>query len=195
MSAAGSIFLASAWACALSSMADRFLSMFAKRGTLVWYMEMVMAFSVDGGEARILPRRSGEKKARGQAARVRSLPADELLNELREDQDQPDDRYHPGQGAQPDDSRDVDDRVGDPRPEEDLRAENHRLVDLAGRHGDENQRREQHQIAEHVDVRAFGAARPARYLGHALAIPDELHQTHLVERPRYRHQHLNDRQS
>ena len=37
-----SIFLASMWACALSRMPDRLPRMLTKRGTLAWYMEMVM---------------------------------------------------------------------------------------------------------------------------------------------------------
>src|SRR6266852_3946007 len=38
----GSIFFASAWACALSRIAERFLSVLTKRGVLAWYMEMFM---------------------------------------------------------------------------------------------------------------------------------------------------------
>src|SRR5882672_3823229 len=36
----GSIFFASAWAWALSRMAERFLSVLARRGALAWYMEI-----------------------------------------------------------------------------------------------------------------------------------------------------------
>src|SRR4051794_31972135 len=42
----GSIFFASAWACALSRMAERFLRIFTKRGALAWYMEIFKLDSV-----------------------------------------------------------------------------------------------------------------------------------------------------
>src|ERR687895_442713 len=52
-STAGSSFFASACACALSRMAERLRSVFAKRGALAWYIEIFIAF-LRGGRNAIL---------------------------------------------------------------------------------------------------------------------------------------------
>src|SRR6266853_1477821 len=67
----GSILFASACACALSRIAERFLSMFAKRSVLAWYIEMFMgAFRIERC-AHSTARRSA--KARG-----RMIPATKI---------------------------------------------------------------------------------------------------------------------
>src|SRR6266446_1148164 len=54
----GSILFASAWACALSRIAERFLSMFAKRAVLAWYIEMFMGtFRIGERDAHSTARR------------------------------------------------------------------------------------------------------------------------------------------
>src|SRR5258708_36809086 len=54
----GSILLASACACALSRIAERFLSMFAKRGVVAWYMEKFMGiFRIGERDAHSTARR------------------------------------------------------------------------------------------------------------------------------------------
>src|SRR5439155_16523600 len=71
----GSILFASAWASALSRMAERFLSALTKRGALAWYMEMFMEVSeLRNGRASYRgPRPKGARRA------------DLLFDELRED--------------------------------------------------------------------------------------------------------------
>jgi hypothetical protein len=41
----GSIFFASAWAWALPKMCDKLVKPLIKRGTLAWYIEIVIKFS------------------------------------------------------------------------------------------------------------------------------------------------------
>src|SRR5213594_2997582 len=183
----GWIFFASEWASALSRIAERFLSALTKRGALAWYMEMFMESSESGNEACILPHgpRPGRRVPR----------ADPLFDELREDKYEADDGYQPGQRADPDDSRDVDHRVGEPGPEEELGAVQRHVVRLARHHRHQHERCEQHQVLEHVPVRARRAASPACDLGHAFAVAHERHETHLVERRLRRHQHLHNSQN
>src|SRR2546430_4201108 len=73
----GSILFASACACALSRIAERFLSELTKRGALAWYMEMFMEASEVRDGACILPR--------GPRPERRVPRADLLFHELRED--------------------------------------------------------------------------------------------------------------
>src|SRR5258708_19193825 len=85
----GSILFASAWACALSRIAERFLSMFAKRGTLVWYMEMFMGTFRIERCAHSTARRSAKARRRRAARPHRFLFTDDKpLHELREDDDE-----------------------------------------------------------------------------------------------------------
>src|SRR5205814_7056339 len=63
----GSILLASACACALSRIAERFLSMFGKRGVLAWYMEMFMeASELGNGGMHFTAARAPKGAYRGQ---------------------------------------------------------------------------------------------------------------------------------
>src|SRR2546423_14950252 len=64
----GSIFFASAWACALSRIAERFLSVLTKRGVLAWYIEMFMGPS-EKSDASILPR-GGQRKCAADGPRA-----------------------------------------------------------------------------------------------------------------------------
>src|SRR5882762_799062 len=182
----GSIFFASAWAWALSRMAERFLSALTKRGALAWYMEIFMKASEVKNGACILPR--------GPRPERRVPRADLLFDELSEDEYEAHHRYQPGQRADPDDSRDVDRSVGEARPEEELRPERRHVVGLARRHRHDHQRCEKHQVLEHVVVRARRATSPAGDLGQAFAVAHEAHEAHLVERRLRRHQHLHNGQ-
>src|SRR5262249_62308896 len=99
-------------------MADRFLSVLARRGTLTWYIEMVTAVSEwIGGIARPHGR-----------ARLRQW---NLLDDLNEDEQQPDDGSGPGQRAQPRQAGQIDHGVGEAEPEEQRRAQHGRGVPLA----------------------------------------------------------------
>src|SRR5437773_3687800 len=70
----GSIFFASAWAWALSRIAERFLSALTKRGVLAWYMEMIMGLpELRNGRASYQPRRVSSVQAA-----VRNVLAREL---------------------------------------------------------------------------------------------------------------------
>src|SRR5437879_4366867 len=182
----GSIFSASAWAWALSRMAERFLSALAKRGALAWYMEIFMKASEVKNGACILPR--------GPRPERRVPRADLLFDELSEDEYEAHHRYQPGERAHPDDPGDEDHRVGKTRPEKDLRAQERHVVGLARHHRHEHQRCEKHQVLEHVAVRARRATSPAGDLGHALAVADEPHEADLVHRALRRHQHLHNSQ-
>src|SRR5712692_1838122 len=190
----GSIFFASAWAWALSRMAERFLSVLTRRGALAWYMEMFMG-AFWNWAMRTFYRAAISESARPAAARpYRLLTADKLLHDLSEDNDESGHRYQPRRGAHPDDPGDEDHRVGKTRPEEDLRAQERHVVGLARHHRHEHQRCEKHQVLEHVAVRARRATPPAGDLGHALAVADEPHEADLVHRALRRHQHLNNSQ-
>src|SRR5882724_1807486 len=113
----GSIFLASACACALSRTSERFLSVFAKRGTLAWYMEMVTAVSGDWTARRAFYRAAtGEKKGAPPAGRTPRCLRANLLDELREDDDEPDDGHEPRERPQPGEPGEIDGRVADPAP-------------------------------------------------------------------------------
>src|SRR5712691_4308604 len=134
----GSIFFASAWAWALSRMAERFLSVLTRRGALAWYMEIFMKASEVKNGACILPR--------GPRPERRVPRADLLFDELSEDEYEAHHGYQPGQRADPDDARDVDHRVGKAGPEEELGAQKRHVVGLARYHRHQYQRREQHQV-------------------------------------------------
>src|SRR3979409_909961 len=99
----GSIFFASAWACALSRVRERFLSVLTKRGLLAWYMEMFMGTFRIERCAHSTARRSTKARGRRAARPYRFLTADKLLHELREDEYEADHGYQPGQRANPDD--------------------------------------------------------------------------------------------
>src|SRR5438132_7013319 len=161
----GWIFFASAWASALSRMAERCMSALTKRGALAWYMEIFT-----------------------------TRPPTPSLHDLSEDDDESCHRHQPRRGAHPDDPGDEDHRIGKTRPEEDLRAQVRHVVGLARRHRHDHQRCEKHQVLEHVAVRARRATSPAGDLGHALAVADEPHEPDLVHRALRRHQHLHNSQ-
>src|SRR6266853_1409046 len=182
----GSILFASACACALSRIAERFLSALTKRGVLAWYMEMFMGIFRIERCAHSTARRPAKARGRRAARPYRLLRADKLLHELREDNNETGNGHRPGRGAQPDDPRNVDRRVGKARPEEELRAQERHVVGLACRHRHEHQRGEKHQVLEHVVVRARRAASPAGDLREAFAVAHEPHEAHLVERRRRR---------
>src|SRR5882762_5453335 len=85
----GSILFASACACALSRIAERFLSVLTKRGVLAWYMEMFMGIFRIERCAQSTARRSTRARGRRAARPYRLLfTEDKLLHELREDDDE-----------------------------------------------------------------------------------------------------------
>ena len=98
---------------------------------------------------------------------------------LPEDHGDTDDRDEPGQGAQPRDAGDVEDRVRDAAEEEQLGAEQGDGVADIGEAGREHHDGEQHQVLQHVAVGALGAATPAGQLRHVLAVAGQSRQTHL----------------
>src|SRR2546429_2343631 len=133
---AGSILFASACACALSRIAERFLSELTKRGALAWYMEMFMGIFRVERCAHSTARRS--TKARGRRPRASIACLQQLLHQLREDDDEAGHGHRPRRGAQPDDPGDIDHRVRKARPDEELRAQQRHVVRLARRHRHEH---------------------------------------------------------
>src|SRR5258706_1101023 len=91
----GSILLASAWACALSRIAERFLRVLTKRGVLAWYIEMFMGTFRIERCAHSTARRSTKARGRRAARPYRVLTADKLLHELSEDDDEAGHGYEP----------------------------------------------------------------------------------------------------
>src|SRR5258708_14662458 len=82
----GSTLFASACACALSRIAERFLRVLTKRGVLAWYMEMFMGTFRIERCAHSTARRS--TKARGRRAARLIACLQQLLHQLREDDDE-----------------------------------------------------------------------------------------------------------
>ena len=100
----------------------------------------------------------------------------------------------PRQGAQPGDPGEVDQRVGDARPEKDLGAQHRRGIRLIRRNGNDHERGEQHQVLEHVVVGALGAAGPASTRRQPFAVSNERQQADLQGGTAHRDQHLDDGQ-
>src|SRR5258706_571769 len=83
----GSILFASACACALSRIAERFLRVLTKRGVLAWYMEMFMGTFRIERCAHSTARRSTKARGRRAAHPIACLQR-QLLHQLREDDDE-----------------------------------------------------------------------------------------------------------
>ena len=104
--------------------------------------------------------------------RSRALPAPSTYD-LREDHYETGDRHTPRRGAKPGDAGNVDDGMGNPAPEEELRAKQGRAVAYACDMRSEDQYRKQDEVFQHIAVSGCSPVRPAFQSRQALAVARE----------------------
>jgi hypothetical protein len=117
------------------------------------------------------------------------------LQELKKDQQQAHDGDGPKPGAQPRDTNQIDNPVGDACPEEQLRAKCRHRVCTARHLRNQDKHSKQDETFEHIVMRALRSARPTLNHGKFVAIPGKRRQSDLQHCAEYSNEHLDKRQS
>ena len=100
-----------------------------------------------------LPAAADQATRRSEVPGARGRAPFFTLEELREDHDDPGKRDCPYERPHPRNADDIDDRIGEAGPEEELRAERRRRVEVAGRLSNQHSDREYREALQHVEVR------------------------------------------